>query len=548
MAGRVELFEGIRRDHRREQLSVRALAERHGVHRRTVRAALASAVPPARKSSPRAAPAIGPWTGVIDTWLVGDKDVPRKQRHTARRIWQRLGAEHGAVLCEVTVSRYVRRRRVELGLADGIEVMVAQSHDLGAEGEVDFGEFYAEIAGVMTKCHLFLLRLSASAKGVSIAFTNQGQEAFLEGHVRAFERLGGVPGRVRYDNLKSAVVRVLKGRGREESERFIALRSHYGFDSFFCRPGLVGSHEKGGVEGEIGRFRRRHLVPVPKVTSLTELNDLLAAADAIDNARHLPGRRGDIGTAFAAEQPTLSPLPVEPFETGLTLHPRVDRHARITVRCCHYSVPASLVGRRVRVLLRASDLVVLDDRREVARHERSSRKGSTTLVLDHYLEVLRRKPGALPGATALVQARESGTFTTEHEAFWAAARRAHGDAAGTRELVEVLLLHRRQAPADVIAGIAAALGAGAVRADVVAVEVRRLAQARSGAIDTPGAPAGSQAGRVVSLTERRLTDPAAVIAGLPPDTRPLPQVTAYDELLPRRAAAAPAGSASSEVS
>ncbi|MGH3673768.1 MAG: hypothetical protein ACRDSH_24575, partial [Pseudonocardiaceae bacterium] len=134
MAGRVELFEGIRRDHRREQLSVRALTERHGVHRRTVRQALASAVPPARKSSPRAAPAIGPWTEVIDTWLVEDKEVPRKQRHTARRIWQRLGAEYGAVLCEVTVSRYVRRRRVELGLADGIEVMVAQSHDLGAEG------------------------------------------------------------------------------------------------------------------------------------------------------------------------------------------------------------------------------------------------------------------------------------------------------------------------------------------------------------------------------------------------------------------------------
>jgi transposase len=360
VAGRVELFEAIRRDHRREQLSVRALAERHGVHRRTVREALVSAVPPARKSSPRAAPAIGPWREVIDGWLSADKDVPRKQRHTARRIWQRLGAEHGAVLCEVTVSRYVRRRRVELGLADGVEVMVPQSHDPGGEAEVDFGEFYAEIDGTMTKCHLFKLRLAASGKGVSVAFTNQGQEAFLEGHVCAFERLGGVPGRIRYDNLKSAVVRVLRGRGREETERFIALRSHYGFDSFFCRPGLVGSHEKGGVEGEIGRFRRRHLVPVPKVASLAELNELLAAADDLDNARHLPGRQDDIGTAFTAEAPALSPLPREAFETGLTLTPRVDRHARITVRCCHYSVPASLVGRLVRVVLRASSLVVFD--------------------------------------------------------------------------------------------------------------------------------------------------------------------------------------------
>lgn len=437
MAGRVELFEMIRRDRRREQLSIRALADRHRVHRRTVREALASAVPPPRKSYPRPSPAIGPWMGVIDEWLIADQGVPRKQRHTARRIWQRLGAEHGAVVSEVTVSRYVRRRRVELGVTDPVEVMVAQEHEPGAEGEADFGEFYAEIRGVMTKCHLFTLRLSASGKGASTAFLSEGQEAFLEGHVRAFERLGGVPTRIRYDNLTSAVVRVLRGRGRQETERFIALRSHYGFDSFFCRPGQEGSHEKGGVEGEIGRFRRRYLVPVPKVDSLAELNELIAAADEADNARFLAGRPCDVGTAFAAEQSALAPLPAEPFETRLVLAPRVDRHSRINVRRCQYSVPASLVGRRIRVLLGASELVAFDGRRQVAWHQRSNRRGSMTLVLDHYLEVLWRKPGALPGAVALAQARAAGVFTAEHEAFWSAARRARGDTAGTRELVEV---------------------------------------------------------------------------------------------------------------
>lgn len=534
MVGRVELFEAIRRDHRREGLSVRALAARHEVHRRTVRQALDSAVPPPRKSYPRSSPAIGPWTAVIDEWLVKDKDAPRKQRHTARRIWQRLGSEHGAVLSEVTVSRYVGRRRIELGLVTPVEVMVDQDHEPGAEGEVDFGEFYAEIDGNLTKCHLFILRLSASGKGASTAFISQGQEAFLEGHVRAFERLGGVPARIRYDNLTSAVVRVLRGRGRQETERFIALRSHYGFDSFFCRPGLEGSHEKGGVEGEIGRFRRRHLVPVPKVASLAELNDLIAAADEADNARYLAGRQIDIGTAFTTEASTLTPLPREAFPTGTTLHPRVDRHARITVRCCRYSVPASLVGRRVRVLLGASELVVLDGRRRVARHERSTRKGSTTLVLDHYLEVLRRKPGALPGATALAQARRAGVFTAEHDAFWSAARRAHGDGEGTRELVEVLLLHRRHTHAQVTAGIAAALAAGAVRADVVAVEVRRITQDRPTPHAAPPDPPTAGTARVVSLTQRRLGDPEATIAALPPDRRPLPTVSAYDELLTRR--------------
>lgn len=223
------------------------------------------------------------------------------------------------------------------------------------------------------------------------------------------------------------------------------------------------------------------------------------------------------------------------FEAGLTLWARVDRHARIRARTGAYSVPARLVGRRVRVLLRASELVVLDGRREVARHERSAVKGSTTLQLDHYLEVLARKPGALPGATALARARADGSFTSGHEAFWAAARRALGDAGGTRELVEVLLLHRHLPRDTVLAGLRAAVEVGAVRADVVAVEARRHHDHQSTAASS-GSPDELDPGslRVISLTERRLADPGATIASLPADTRPIPSVGAYDELLSRR--------------
>ncbi|WP_060715053.1 Mu transposase domain-containing protein [Pseudonocardia sp. HH130629-09] len=225
-----------------------------------------------------------------------------------------------------------------------------------------------------------MLRLSASGKAVHVAFANQGQEAFLEGHARAFAALGGVPERVRYDNLKAAVSRVLQGRNREEAERFVALRSHYGFDSFFCRPGVAGAHEKGGVEGEIGRFRRRHLVPVPHVASLGELNMLIAEAERTDDdERHLPGRQLDIATEFATERAALHELPVEVFETGLTLWAQVDRHARIRVRTAAYSVPAGLAGRRLKLMLRADEIVVFDGRREVARHDRSAVKGSVTL-------------------------------------------------------------------------------------------------------------------------------------------------------------------------
>jgi transposase len=225
---RVELFEQIRKDRRAEGASIRELAGRHHVHRRTVRLALDNAVPPPRKVYPsRPRPAIDRYAPVIDGWLLADKDVPRKQRHTARRVWQRLVAEHGASVSEVTVSRYVARRRTELGL-DRAEVSVPQAHPPGAEAEVDFGEFYAMIAGVLLKLWLFVLRLSCSGRSFHVAFATQAQEAFLEGHVLAFEHFGAVPGRIRYDNLKPAVIRVLRGRDRAEAERFIALRSHSG--------------------------------------------------------------------------------------------------------------------------------------------------------------------------------------------------------------------------------------------------------------------------------------------------------------------------------
>jgi len=439
---RVELFEHIRRDRRIEDLSIRELAERHKVHRRTVRQALASPLPPPRKQHPpRPRPAIELYVEIVDGWLVADREVPKKQRHTARRIWQRLVAEHGATCSEVTVSRYVGRRRIELGL-EHREVAVPQSHEPGAEAEVDFGEFWARIGGQLVKCWMFVMRLCCSGKAFHAAFTSQGQEAFLQGHVLAFAHFGGVPGRIRYDNLKPAVIKVLKGRNRTESDRFIALRSHYGFDSFFCRPGKDGAHEKGGVEGEIGRFRRRHLVPVPDVASLAELNRHISAGDLLDDARVITGRHYTVAAAFAAELPTLQRLSDEPSDPALALRTRVDLRARVSVRQCCYSVPARYAGRRLPVRLTATTVEVFDAERLVARHERAAGRYVEVLVLDHYLEVLKTKPGALPGATALGQAKASGAFTTTHQRYWEAARRVRGGAAGTRALIEILLAHR----------------------------------------------------------------------------------------------------------
>ncbi|MFD0035783.1 Mu transposase domain-containing protein [Streptomyces sp. NPDC055059] len=320
-------------------------------------------------------------------------------------------------------------------------------------------------------------------------------------------------------------------RARVEADRWTAFRSHFEIESFYCRPGIDGAHEKGGVEGQIGYFRRNHFTPVPEVSSFTELNELVDRWDLLDDARRIGARPRTIAEYFTVERPYLLPLPDEPFETGRLFTPRVDRYSQITVRTNRYSVPVRLIGKKVRVMLHASHLVVYDQNVEVARHERLIAKCGTRLELDHYLEALVRKPGALPGATALEQARSAGRFTPVHDAWWAEARKVHGEREGTKALIEVLLLGRHLPHEHLVTGLAAALRAGALTADAVALEARKAAQSDS----EPVADQHSHDHLTVCRTPNTVTFLHEWrLAHLPPDTRPLPSVTPYDQLLRRR--------------
>ncbi len=511
---RVELFERIRRDHEEEGLGIRGLARRHGGHRRTARQALASSTPPSRKTPERDRPVLGPHEEIVRGWLRADRDAPPKQRHTAKRVWQRLAEEHAAGLSYSTVRDFVREVRAELAVEDLPAVTIVQDHPEGAEAEVDFGEFRAKVAGDVVRLWLFIMRLSFSARAFAVVYGHQAQEAFFEGHVRAFEHFGGVPaGQIRYDNLKPAITRVLIGRDRVENERFIALRSHYRFESFFCLPGIDGAHEKGGVEGEVGRFRRTHLVPVPEVDDLAALNAFVLHRLELDDRRRVAGRAETVAESFALEQPRLKPLPDERFDTMRHLSAKVDSKARICVLQAHYSVPVRYAGRRVPVRLGAEHLEVCDPDGGaiVAVWPRSLHKGVQHLALDHYLEVVQRKPGALPGSLALTQARAQGLFTAIHQRFWDRARAQTSDAEGTRRICEVLLLQRRT-PADrVIAGMAAALSVDSTDPAVVAVEARRAG--------------GTPLAQVIPLDAVRDRD------RIDNDERPLPSLSGYDTLL-----------------
>ena len=301
----VELFEEIRREYEFGVGTIQGVARKLGVHRRMVREALASAVPAEKTGPPRPRPRLGPLVEFIDGVLEADRKAPRKQRHTAHRIWVRLGKEcPNFPVSESTVREYVRERKSALGLL-ARETFVPQSYAWGEEGQVDWYEAVAELGEERCKMQVFVLRSMASGAAFHRAYHRATQQAFLEAHQLAFHYFGGVFRRLRYDNLAAAVKRILRGFRREETARFVAFRSHWRFESEFCNPGEA--HEKGGVENEVGTFRRNHWVPLPKAADLAELNEILLGACREDEARVLAGALRAVGAAMLIERDHLLP-------------------------------------------------------------------------------------------------------------------------------------------------------------------------------------------------------------------------------------------------
>jgi transposase len=500
---KVELFEQIRREYEHGEGTIRGVARRFGVHRRMVREALGSALPAKRKRPQRACPKLGLVKEFIDAILEADRKAPRKQRHTAHRIHQRLKAEipHGDV-SESTVRRYVGKRKREMGCA-GRETFVPQSYAWGSEGQADWYEAEADLDGERCTLQVFSLRSMASGAAFHRAYRRATQQAFLEAHELAFGYFGGVFRQVRYDNLKSAVKKILQGYQREETARFIAFRSHWGFTAEFCNPGR--GNEKGGVEGEVGYFRRNHWTPVPQARSLEELNRFLAATCRQNEARHIQGRERSVGTAMALEREHLLPLPGEGFELTEMSFPVVDTKGCVKVRTNWYSVPVQ-AGTAVHIKVRPATIEVFQEGACVARHERCYERGRQILNLEHYLEVLERKPGALAGSTPLAQWREQGRWPASFDRLWQVLIGRQGKAEGTRQMIRLLQLGKAKGYEKLQSAAESALAWGC---------------GDEGAV------------RYLLLTEpaNRAPQEALEVGWLGRYERPLPVVNEYDQLL-----------------
>jgi transposase len=451
----VEIYGRVRRAVRVEGKSQRAVAREFGLSRDTVRKMLEYAVPPGyRRQQPIKRPKLGPWLGVIDAILNDDKQRPAKQRHTSKRIFERLKEEHGFTGGYTIVKDYVRTAMLR-----GQEMFVPLMHPAG-EAQVDFGEALVVIAGVEQKAHYLAMDLPHSDDCFVAAFPAETTEAFLEGHVRAFAYFGGVPTRLLYDNTKIAVAKILGGEERQRTRAFSELQSYYLFADKFGRP--ARGNDKGKVEGLVGYARRNFMVPIPRANSWEELNLHLEADCRKRRERRLRGHAETIGERFERDRAVLLPLPAIPYEACEKISARVSSLSLVRYRSNDYSVPTEYGHRQVWVKGYVHEVVIACASEVIARHQRSYEREAVVFDPLHYLALLEQKTRALDQAAPLAGWRLPECFAVLRRLLEARLKKH-----GSREYVQVLRLLETFDLSEVSHAVEDALRLGAISFDAV---------------------------------------------------------------------------------
>ena len=451
----VELYLRVRRACMVDGMSIREASRMFGVHRDTVRKMLEYPVPPGyRMRRPRRRPKLEGFAEVIDRILRDDLDLPRKQRHTAKRIHERLRDEHDFDGGYTTVKDYVRERRIVTR-----EMFVPLSHPPG-HAQCDFGEAWAIIDGMKRKVHYFVLDLPHSDAMFVRAYPAETTEAFCDGHVSAFSFLGGVPQSIVYDNTKLAVARILGDGRRRRTRVFTELQSHYLFSDRFGRPGK--GNDKGKMEGMVKYVRRNFLVPIPSFESFDDLNSHLEERCLERMEAKLRGHTETIGERMERDLDALMPLPPAPYDASDRHTIRVNSLSLVRYRTNDYSVPVAYGHREVLVRGYVDMVVISCGTDVIARHRRSYERDDFVFDPVHYLPLLERKTGALDQAAPLAGWDLPEEFGTLRRLLESRMGRR-----GKREFVRVLRLMETFSQKDVHNAVRDAVRLGAVSSDAV---------------------------------------------------------------------------------
>lgn len=456
----------IRRRVLLKEISKRQACQEYSIGWRTLKKILSHEQPPGyQRKEPRRKPKLAPFLPIIHEILDRDLQAPPKQRHTAQRIFDRLCAEHEYDGCYTIVKDAIRTWKQ--GQA---EVFVPLSHRPGA-AQADFGEVTVVLNGESTKVAFFVMTLPYSDAIFCQVFPKECTETFQEGHRRAFEFFAGVPRRISYDNSKIAVSKIVGGRGREATEEFLRLESHYLFEHHFCR--VRRPNEKGHVENLLGFARRNFLVPIPQVDSLEALNAQLTEHCRRDLGRHLRGKSANKESLLAQERASLLKIPSHTFESHRVETGKANSLSLVRFNRNDYSVPTAYAHHHVTVVGGIEEVRIVIGGQLIARHPRHWGKEHTEFDPRHYLALLERKPGAFDYARPL----EGWELPACFDVLRRRQQNQLGDLA-TREFIKVLRLLEDSTLSELTGAVEYALSIGVSSADAVRLILRTRQEPR----------------------------------------------------------------------
>lgn len=487
----VEFYANVRRYVAVDQHSQREAAAHFGISRDMVAKMLKHAAPPGyRRSKPSARPKLDPYIAWIDATIDADAKVHRKQRHTAKRLFERLRDEHGYQGGYTIVKDYVHERSIRCR-----EMFVPLLHEPG-HAQVDFGEATVVIAGVEQKGHFLAMDLPHSDAPFVMIFPKEHTESFCLGHAEAFAFFGGVPSSILYDNTSIAVARILSDGERRRTQVFDQLVSHYLFRDRFARVGK--GNDKGNVEGLVKYTQRTILTPIPQAASWEALNEQIRARCLERRQDVVRGSTGTIGDRLAADLAAFLPLPAEPFDCCRLVPGRVSSQSLVRYKTNDYSVPVAFGHRAVVIKAYVHAIVIAHGTDIIARHRRSYERNDLICDPLHYLPLIERKSGCLDQAAPL----KNWNLPEEFAVFRRLAESRLGGRNGRREYVSVLRLHECYRPDQVHRGVIAALKLCAISYDAVKQMIQARLERRPVQLDLGQYPH-------LPHTQVQITDPSA---------------------------------------
>jgi transposase len=452
----VDQYSYIRTAHRVYGKKIKQIARETGHSKNTIKRVLRGEYSGYKPRIKQPYPVLGPYLTIIDQWLTDDKKRPKKQRHTAVRVFNRLRQEHDFRGSETSVRRYVREAKLRLGVG-APQVFIPSDPEAGVEAEVDWGRCIAILGGVETRLKLFWMRSKFSGKHFVRCYPCERQQALFDGHIRGFTFFNGIFPVLIYDNLTTAVQKILRGKSRILQESYDKFRGYYNFVPRFCNPGQ--GHEKGGVEGLVGYARRNYMVPVPMADTLEDLNKKLLQECLAYGGHRIAGRENTVNELYEEEKGHLLSLPDIPFSNLETATCKVDKYATAMVDKNRYSVPSSYAHFKVSAILHVDRVEIFYGSKKIASHNRLYGNNKWSLLPEHYLELIAKRPQAFESARVIRQWRPSWPFCLERLLDKFCQRQGHTK--GIKDFISVLMLYKDHAAGDVESAVSTALSSGA---------------------------------------------------------------------------------------